>query len=204
MQSCHFKSVIEQSRHDWIHFVLGQNQVAHDDIVAAVPFGHGEPATKAKRSRDRIACNLDVQIIPRNVHLQYIRFVVTLLTDNLHDLLIVARNFLRDRHLGESCDADDEHRDNKYFLLYDWVHCVSFFLDVVGVSLVYKTIHLLNALDRRELQRSDRSGHERQQTALPTPEQKGRFANLTESDNARSGHSGRDLSAQKLRGILQP
>src|SRR5215469_12445400 len=72
------------------------------------------------------------------------------------------------------------------------------------VSLVYKTIHLLNARDRCELQRSDRSGHERQQTALPTPEQKGRFASRTESDNAQSGHSGRDLSAQKLRGVLQP
>src|SRR5439155_13237462 len=57
--------------------------------------GHGEPAAKTKRSRQRVSCNLHMQIIPWNVDLEDIRCVVPSFAHDLQDFLIVTRRFLR-------------------------------------------------------------------------------------------------------------
>jgi hypothetical protein len=76
VQGGDFQPVVQQSRHHRIHFVLRQNEVSHHDLFSTVTFGHRKPATKAKRGRRRVACNFNVQVITRNIHLQDIRFVV--------------------------------------------------------------------------------------------------------------------------------
>ena len=86
--------MIQQRGHDLIYFSLCQYKVTHEYLFAAVTFGHGEPAAKTEGSRYRMTRNLHLQIIPGNVHLQHIRFVVAFFIDNLQDLLVVARDFL--------------------------------------------------------------------------------------------------------------
>src|SRR5947209_322170 len=94
VQSGYLDAVFEECRHDFIYLPFGEDEIAHDNVLTSISFFHREPAPESKWSRNRITRNLHVQVIPRNVHFQYIRLVVTLLTDDLHDLLIIARDFL--------------------------------------------------------------------------------------------------------------
>ena len=94
VQGRHFDPMIQQRGHNMTYFSLCQYKVTHEYLFAAVPFRHREPAAKTERSRYRMTCNLHLQIIPGNVHLQHICLVVAFFVNNLQDLLIVARDFL--------------------------------------------------------------------------------------------------------------
>src|SRR5439155_6542776 len=95
VQGRNLKPVFKQGRHYGIHLVLCQNQVSHHHFFSAIAFGHGEPATKTKRSRQRVSCNLHMQIVPWDVDLEDVRFVVATLAHDLQDFLIVTRSCLR-------------------------------------------------------------------------------------------------------------
>ena len=95
VQSRDFKSVIKQRRHNRIHLILGKDQVAHHHIIASVTFRQGEPTSKAERGWNAVPCDLHMQVIPRNIHFQHIRFVVAGFADNLQNLLVIAGNLLR-------------------------------------------------------------------------------------------------------------
>jgi hypothetical protein len=56
----HFQPVFKQGRHDGIHFVLQQDEVAHHDVHAAIAFGDGDPAAESKRSRGGDSVNADL------------------------------------------------------------------------------------------------------------------------------------------------
>src|SRR5215831_17711006 len=101
VQSGDLNAVFKEPRHDFIYLALGEDEVTHNDVFATITFLHGEPAPESEGSRDSITGNLHCQVIPRNVHLQYIRFVVAFLTDDLQHLLVVARDLLGSREVSE-------------------------------------------------------------------------------------------------------
>src|SRR5437868_223265 len=88
------QAVIEQCRHDGINFLLGQNEVAHEDVVAAFTFSHCEPPAKAERSWQRNPCDLHMQVVPWDIHSQDIGFVVSGFADDLQNLLVVGGKLL--------------------------------------------------------------------------------------------------------------
>src|SRR5215831_15618895 len=97
VQSGDLNAVFKEPRHDFIYLALRKDEITHDDVFATITFLHGEPTPESEGSRDSITGNLHFQVIPRNVHLQDIHFVVPLLTDDLQHLLVVARHLLGSR-----------------------------------------------------------------------------------------------------------
>ena len=98
--------MFQKRRHHGIHFVLSQNQVSHDHFFSAFALGHGEPTAKTKGSWQRVSGNVHVQITPRNVDLEDVRFVVAGLAHDLQDFLIVTGSFLRISECRDNSKAE--------------------------------------------------------------------------------------------------
>ena len=76
VQRGHFESVLEQRGHDRVDFVLRQDQVAHHHIHAPVPLVIAiQPPNPNGVGVSTFATVID-QVVPRNVHLEHIVFVV--------------------------------------------------------------------------------------------------------------------------------
>src|SRR5260370_41739126 len=71
-----FDAVFEQGGHDRIDFCLRQNEFAHEDFGAAIAFGHGHPAAKAKGRGCGLPGDGYVQITARDIDLQRLRFEI--------------------------------------------------------------------------------------------------------------------------------
>ena len=63
--------VVEQRRHHRVDLVLGQHEVAHHHLLAAVALGHRHPAAEAERRRRRTAGDGDASVAARDVDLQH-------------------------------------------------------------------------------------------------------------------------------------
>src|SRR5215813_1986529 len=120
------EAMFKQGGHHRIHFVLSQNQIAHHHFFAAVTFGHSEPATKTKRSGQLVSRNGYVQVIPWNVDLEDVGFVVARLADDLHDSLIVTWRFLRNRNCGCGAKNQDGKKNFDSCFSCDCFHFISF------------------------------------------------------------------------------
>src|SRR5438270_11695414 len=83
VESRYLNAMFKECGHDLIHLTFGEHQIAHNNVFAAIAFGHSKPAAEAEWRWDRIASNLHVQIIARNVHFQDVRLVVAPFADDL-------------------------------------------------------------------------------------------------------------------------
>jgi hypothetical protein len=82
VQSGNLNAVLKERRHDLVYFAFGEYEITHDNVLTAITFLHCKPSPESEWSWDSISGNLHVQIIPRNVYFQHIRFIVALFADN--------------------------------------------------------------------------------------------------------------------------
>jgi hypothetical protein len=94
MNSGDLQPMIEQRGHHRIDLFLRQYEVAHQDVMTAIALGHCESSAKSKRSRQNESRYPIMQIVPGNVHLQYVRLVIPRLSDDFQHLLVLGRNLL--------------------------------------------------------------------------------------------------------------
>ncbi len=97
------KPVFEERRHYRVDLFLQEDQVAHENFLASLDLGHGHPAAKTEWRRGGVSRNADVQIIPRHIDLEDIRFEVARAAQKLENFLIVARHVL-----SESSHAEEQ------------------------------------------------------------------------------------------------
>ena len=95
VQRRHFEAVIEQRRHHRIHFLLGEDEVAHHHVHAAGPLCHRHPAAESKRRWRLDAGDGHADVIARDVHLEDAGLEVALLAERGEHLLIVGGHILR-------------------------------------------------------------------------------------------------------------
>src|SRR5260370_29543679 len=102
MNSGHFEAIVQQSRHDWVDFILCQNEVAHHYVHSTLAFGHREPAAEAERRRRRDSFNAGLQIVPGNIDFQNSVLEVPLLSKSLQHVVIIGRHRLRYRQTSRN------------------------------------------------------------------------------------------------------
>ena len=95
MKRRHVDSVVEQGGENRIYLLLQQHQVAHHHVRAVGCLGQGNPTSETERRGRGEALNRHFQIVARNIYLENACFEVTLAAQRFENLLIIARNVLR-------------------------------------------------------------------------------------------------------------
>lgn len=98
--------------HHRVHLVLGQDQVPHHDVAAIAP-GEGDPPAEPQRRRRRHAGDRDLEVVPRDVHLEHAVFEVTRAPEDVQHRGVVGWHLLC-RHgqrgdQGGCQDRNDAH-----------------------------------------------------------------------------------------------
>ena len=104
------EAVVEESGHHGVHLVLGEDEVAHEDVRAARPFREGDPPSETEGRRRGPAGDGDVQVAARDVHLQDAVLEVALLAQRGEDGMVVGRDVLGD-HAAAGQDGRGERED---------------------------------------------------------------------------------------------
>src|SRR5689334_14082735 len=77
VESGHLESVLEQRGHHGIDLLLQQHEVAHHDVHSCA-FGHPNPSSESKWRGRRNVRNCDLEVVPRDVDLQYLVLEIAL------------------------------------------------------------------------------------------------------------------------------
>jgi len=94
VQGGDINSIVEQGGEDGIDFLLGEDEIPHEDFLAAITLGHGDPTAKAEGSGRGSARDGHLKIRAGHVDLENARFVVAGTGEGLQDILIVCGNVL--------------------------------------------------------------------------------------------------------------
>ena len=94
VQGSDVESRVEQRRHNRIHFVLQQDEISHQDLIAVRGFGHCYPSAETERRGSFDTGNRDLDVISRDVYFQDLILEVTLFAQCGQHLLVIRRYLL--------------------------------------------------------------------------------------------------------------
>src|ERR1035437_4831592 len=94
MEGRYLKAVVEQSGHDGIDFIFHKYKIAHHHVHSTVSLGNRQPSSKAEWRRSFDSVDGDLQIVPRDVDLQYVFLEIPLLAKHFQRLIVLRRHLL--------------------------------------------------------------------------------------------------------------
>src|ERR1051325_7692674 len=109
VQGSDLQPLLQQRGHYGIHLILKKDEVTHHHLISPRALSHRDPAAEAKRCRSRDSVNGYFEIIPRDVDLQNVGFIIALLIERLDDACIVRR-----RLLGENADSKSQQETHRH------------------------------------------------------------------------------------------
>jgi hypothetical protein len=111
VQRGHREPVVQQRRHDGIHLVFGQHEVAHHHVVSFRSVRQCHPAAEPERGRRGASLDRDLQIVARDVDLEHAVLEVAGLAERGEHGGVVGGHGLRARRERERYEHCDERKN---------------------------------------------------------------------------------------------